>query len=752
MARPNTRQTTVGLVVHGVGDDTTYSKGIVWCYGEHPPTTLETQDYEWVTLATDVPDTIETIVDWWSGELETNAVDISIAWPDPLVAKYLMSVQDRSKEYLEFDLSKTATTLYLEGPGRNDYEGKAIWVGDEVIYLATRTLDGTYIDCVRGYYGTRPQAQLAGALVYSRPQYLRYREATLIEYDWFADTVTVLVRCYVDTIRDNGNSITVGTVELMTLLEQGTLNRSAPKIPVTGTLIPLGGLGLALDTTIAFESEILRDDGYVWLQLEDTAINGFYDASAKTLTTALPPAAVWADAPTIEAEDENIVSEFSGTGYELFYVTRAYLPDERTFSSSKALDFQHYRHPIGLYYAFLRSGVDPSEPQDAWQSRYGMGIPVEWCDHQGILDLVAATQDATIDDLLIGWDGEPITMGDIWQMLCHPYGFLLAPKKDGTIGFSRLRGLDIQTFVNADIVNILPDNIRQDPRFEGAFSAVVAKIGEKPWRKPETVTAASREGIRTDATRKAIFDTARELVYDFRTQYSGKQRDTIVSTLIGRLLQGIQSVNQIQIDVLDDDDLVPGAKNFDLGSWVRVQCLDPITQLPALQTKSWVDLATGELVDIGSDARFCGIIVGRQYTIETGVWTLTLLMQSGRSTQLARFRAPSAIIDTAVDELVTLDLTFGSDDNERFVVGDVVDICNPDGTVYVAGATITDIPVPGTLELSSVGAIAGGLIRLSTYSSYGIGGDPLNAGVRAYVFVADNTETIIGAVKADLYG
>jgi len=246
----------------------------------------------------------------------------------------------------------------------------------------------------------------------------------------------------------------------------------------------------------------------------------------------------------------------------------------------------------------------------------------------------------------------------------------------------------------------------------------------------------------------------RELNYDFQTQYQGKGREELVATILGRVLQGIQSVNQVSIKVLDDDVLNPGDKNFDIGAWVRVQCVNVITQASALETKVWVDQETGELVEIGATPKFAGIIVGRSYDIATGVWTLTLLMQGARSTQFARYRAPSGVIVDQDGDEITLLPEFSPEADEHFTIGDVVDIYYNDGTIFEGPFTITDITGSDiTLNASPSTITAGMVLRLAPFSSYGIGGDPLNASIRAYVFAADTTTELIESTdNADLYG
>lgn len=750
-------QKTVGLLIKGVGHDEAYPNGVLWCFGEAPPVTSVTQDYYWHTIGIDPPSTIDTYVSWWSGQLSTNAVDVTLAFPDPLVAKFLLSVQDRSKNSLAFAASKTTTTLFLTGPDQDSYENTAIWVGDETIFLGERTLTGTYINCVRGFYSTTPQAHAQGRIIYDRPQYLKYREATLFEYNWSTNQLQTLVRCYVDQIFNDGPTVTITTQELSQLLEGATVNRESPKIPVDGQLIPLGGLGLTLDGTFPHRSNILRGNGTTWMQIGDTIIPCDYDASLSVITPMFPPSAIWSDAPPIEPDNDDAVdyvSNISTTLRELFIVMRSYFADPRSLASSKALPVTSYRHPIGLYYGFVRSGVEAST-HDGWLPNWGIGLPESWCDDAGIQDLILKTQDANIDQLILGWDGDDPTLGDLWQILGHPYGFILAPKKDGTISFARISALDIEAFINADTVNILPGHIQQDPVLDGAFSSVIAKIGKMPWSDPDSVTVASRDGTLEDTTRKAIFDTVRELTYDFQTQYQGKGREEIVSTLLGRVLQGIQSVNQVTIKVLDDDDLNPGYKNFDIGSWIRVQCLDPVTQQSALETKVWVDQETGELVHLGVSAKFAGILVGRSYDITTSVWTLTLLMQSSRSAQFARYRAPSGVItDQGGATTLTLTPEFSSELNEHFTVGDVVDIAHPDGTLFEGPFTITNITGSVIeLDVAASTVTVGMVLRLSTFLNYGSGGDPLNGSIRAFVFAADTTTELIQATdSADLFG
>ena len=748
----------VGVVFEGVGEDTSKSGGIIWYFG-NPSNVPSSTSYQWVNALVEVPSTIADSVDVWTGQVRTSPINVAIANVE-LAATRLLYQQAKTRHSLDVALAAGSTSVTLTS---TSLAGSVVFISDEAILLGTHAGAGVYTGCTRGYWSTIDAPHAKNAYAYTKNPYLRYRSYKLIVHDVLAGTTSTIQRGYINKIATNsdGTLIQVGCQELLSLLSGATINRGAPKIRVTGTVDAQGILSPQLDTQLDVASRIWRDDSTArsyWLQTGGTLVNGsILDGVFSPLATG---PVVFRDAPDIEYDsrsDDERYSPFGDDGFELFVVVRSLLGSATALTSTAGLASNAF-NAVAIAYAFLRSGFSDADTDfDQWRGEWGVGLPVDYFDDTAIQSVIDDSPDDKVDQLILGWDGEAVTVEElVCERLLRPHGKFLANKMNGDITIGWVRVLDIEEFSNAPTLTAIPKTLQWEVDLSGAFSAVVAEVGATPFSDPDRIVAESRTGEAQDSTRRALYDTRRELVYDYSTLYSGGSNLGTIATLMSRLMQGIQAVPKITIDVVEP---VAGVE-YNLGEWYRVSVPDIQAYANGALDAWWVDASATRIPFSTSAAQFTGLLTGRRHNIKTGSYTLTLLMLAYRDNAFVRWRAPSAVVASVVGGYdITVETNAfhaSSSDASKFSVGDWVDLYYADGEQVGPGNEVQISAIAG--DVISVGPTAdvptaGMILRLAKFSTYGDGGEPVSGAGRAYVFAADAaTDLIQSTDAADIYG
>ena len=184
-------------------------------------------------------------------------------------------------------------------------------------------------------------------------------------------------------------------------------------------------------------------------------------------------------------------------------------------------------------------------------------------------------------------------------------------------------------------------------------------------------------------------------------------------------------------------------QTFNLGDWVRLNA-------PDIQSAWWVDATGARIAFDSTQPQFTGLLVGRRHNIYRGTYTLTLLMMAYRQNSFIRWRAPSAVVVSYVEGGGGVQITVSANifhavdtDASKFSVGDVLDYYYADGE-FVVGSTCVVLDITGNVitTTTSVVPTAGMILRLSDFSNYGDGGEPVAGAGRAYAYIGN----------ADIYG
>lgn len=760
---------TVSLVVEGIGSDTTKSKGIAWSFGPDP----SHSDYEWVEGLTRPPASISSSIDPFTSSLSTSSFTFTIANHDAAAEAFL---------FQQIDSDTTLTADYTPGDATvstADTSGglasTVVYIGDEVILLATHAGAGVYNINATSYWGTPAQQHISGTRVYTSPQYLRYRNVQLVIFDRDTGTATVRWRGFIDAIQtdEEGKVIQVSCTELFATLRNARVNRgvSAPddgqrwdtaKVWATGV-----GAGQIFGYLYGWSARVAKSADtthYITMQVtgeDDALVSGLYQTGSITLSGA--GYTHWGQPAMTELRKDDDDIEPAVRLTEVFLVDYEQDKDRAASamrSSTRELDYPF--HPLAIAMGFICSTYNASANSgptswDAWNGDWGLGIPADYIDSTTIGALIDATPGLRVERMLLGWDGEEVDIVDIIQTkLLRPFGLFLGLTEEGLLTAGRLKTLHIDDYATAkssNSVTLLPRRLKWSSARLGTFNQITAMVGGTPWRDPKSVTLNGIDGTRGDSIRRAVFGDPRALEIDFSTQVP-VDSSSYVWTLVSRAMIGHYALPTIGVRV--EDSAINGL-NLDHGAIVSIGDLGV--------QDAWILDTDGNRIAFTSDAaQYAGMVIGRKFDIAKRVYDIDLLLVSYRRGLFARWRAPSAEVTTgsSTKDIHVLTDTFsttassGEVDEGFFTVGDEVEIWTRDGTRFHAGVevrTVTSI-TGGIITVGvafSVLPASGTVVRIADRDSYSntaiiAGFDPV------YSYMGDSAGTVGGGNDdADVY-
>jgi hypothetical protein len=421
--------------------------------------------------------------------------------------------------------------------------------------------------------------------------------------------------------------------------------------------------------------------------------------------------------PVIESED-GIVDDKEAR--ELFVVTPV---EARSSSRGLASDLTGaWRHRVALAYAFLRSGRGPVDSDwDRWTGVWGMGLRFSDFDQPAILTVIKETA-PDVDQLVLGWDGEPVPIEPlICSTLLLPGGYHLATKENGQIYFASFRLPNIDDLANAPVVLAIPQTLEEDMVIEDQATSVVAEIGGTPWADPDLLSIDIVTGQRTDTTRSAAYESASQFPIDFQT--IARTREDIVPEVLERL--GVARLGPPRISIRSTR---LSGDTYDLGRWY-------VLDIPV---EDWW-AANGDINPDPPEELRLGYLVSRQYNIENATYDLTFLSHKDDG-RVSRMRAPAGLVSSsATSATITLSAGHG------FEIGEIVDLCSSSGVVAVAdleviGRTVSSITVDSSVTFTNTQ-----VVRLTSFATY-------TPTPRRWTYIGDATEFIDGTDAADIYG
>lgn len=698
--------TTVAVAIEAIGSSTSKTNGYAFCYGTTP---THTSNYEYIGGMIDAPDSVETSVNPYTGEIDTSSFTFRFAASDD-IARKLLHVQVRTPLTTTISFGDATTTVRVSGTGSTTLAGSVVYIDDEAILLGTHSGSGVYASCTRGFWGTTATGHGAGIQVYTANSYIQYRRVTMLTIDRASGTETVRWRGFVDSVAtdESGKIINVTCIELWAAIRGAAVNRGAPRLQVTGHVVNVPDWQRpTFIGSLRAERRVLKTGSgtsTAWYQLGDTLTVGSYSTSTKR-TTFDGPAAYWLGAPDFEWESNNSsvgntpAQTYADTAYEVF------VADARVPGSTD--DLTYPLHPVAIAMALLMSGPETTPSgYDVLGEKWGLAIPSSLFDTSAIGALIASTADVKIDRLLLGWDGEQVdVLSVVINTLLRPYGFYLGITDAGLLTVGRVDLIAIDVGSAATAYTPIPTRLSWDVNVDGQFWQAEAKIGALPWREPDTVIA-QRDGSFRDASRKSVFSRSARTTYDFQTLAPESDRSAVVGDLISQVVRGKQSAPIIGVTLIDGG-------TYDLGGVIALTA-------PNIQQAWWINADGTRTTLTAGDPSFAGIIIGRRYDIGRRVYELSILLTNWSSGQFVRWRAPSAAVTGIAANVLTVSQNAfhaGVDDTSFFEVGDEVYFVDKSGAFVENGFEVTAVTSTTiTLDGSPATAAAGDFLRLEAYN------------------------------------
>lgn len=739
---------------------------------------------QWIAdCLVELPQTVERRVDPWASRYETGPMSFEL---DLATVGDVIPVQGW-EPVVNFaaTASATATTIFLT----TGIYGGVVYAGDETILLTGATItyisDGLwqYAGVTRGLHGSRPHEQVEGEPIFTAPPSWRGRLVELLVVRGDSATPRVRWSGYLDNIKasNNGTRVVLECREILDGLADRQLGLGAVDLNAAGgasvdlyTQARLAGqlpfVGAVRKPWTAPRKVCIQVGESLWVVNQVSP--DILDLSLATLVYGT------LDLKVDELKEENFgaFAPLDLPIYELFVVSREL--DERfgDVSVTSQLAEQERYHPLALAFALLTSSPAPTELVDPLEfDIFGAAWALNaWAftDVEGWAALIASTPEVQIDQTYKAWSGAPEDAIDmIVDLLLRPYGFFLTITEEGLMGVARLISPTIRDLCEAQdrLVPIVRPSSGGQLGWEyevgSAVGEITALVGAVPW-SPEASSVTIRSTERTP--RSAALADSRIYTYDLSTRskasvasfFDGDRGDRLIAMLIDRAIRASWALPRLLITALDSRAIGPTVR-YDLGAFVLLA--SPLPPAPIFR------LPTGERVDPSDpDAQvyFLGQILGARQNLPNQTWELELLLLSWRTGQVARFRAPSALIEAYYEggdiELeIWTDSEFGgtTTDAVGFAAGDEVTFWERDGTDTGEAPRTVTARLDRILVLDGPTAenMSDKVLRLAPSNVYANTGSAalVPCSDRPWVYAADGADQInrpVGVEVADIYG
>lgn len=780
----------IGFRFRGVGSDTAQSEGIVWGTGSAP----SSSDYEWRTgggqgrdLLVNPPSTIEA---------KTDPVTLSMLSPSAkpvlhrtkLVAETFNFQKIDPDAALASDLNDSDTDIDLDQSG---LDNQVVQIGREAILLGSWDGD-SYPSSTRGYWGTEATAHRENDNAYNHPPYWRGRLVDLVRYHE-SDGVSELETYYVTEIRESpdGTKLEIDLQQVFGALAGGELNREAERIDkdehnfrYPSVLVDqsemLGvkatRLGRASST---YKTNVLKVDSWDGTRSENVALQ-VGTALIVTPDTDFTQNAMLGSEFDRDFNDVNSISVKPGqlrlkddsevwelcvygeriADYTDTFFARTGVQDP---SPAQPLPARHRHHPLAISLIHLISSPETDVDQtantyDLVQGQWTYDV-AEFVDTSGVDSIMQQTAGYAIDQLILGWDGEPVNMWRIMkEKLWRPFQLYPGLDTHGNLQFSRFGLIGVEAYSDAaknKVSALQTKSIKQRARRNALGSAVdtvTAKIDGLPWQDPASIVA--REAGAPD--RPAKLAPGEEWELDFSTIANSESGRALVNAIAtSTAIKRHWALPRRTIRVHAPH--VTGA-SYGIGDVIVVESLGV-----EFGTKHVVD-DTGTFVEYDGDTiAQAGVVIARKHELETDTYELTILYNNFRAGELVRWRAPGMEVDSNNnggndDKLYCVassQFGFDDSDNNSFFVDDDIQIINRDGAQVADGFTVSNIGSDGTgdfLQISGTfgqGDLSGTFVRLDDFDAYA------NTSILAnvddpWMWLADASETL-GSNEDDGY-
>jgi hypothetical protein len=771
-----------GISIEGLGraeDNASGSLGTVWALEPEAPTDTDPDstggDYVWTWgLSGFVTPSGQSVVPE-TGEVTVGAFSAEMHADEDQVTKVILARQNEPTHALQATTDIGDTTITLTGAGLYS-AGDVIFVGAETMRVSSDDGGGTYT-VERGYWSSREGRHLEGAGVYDRPPFYKNRAVTLWTHD--GTDMTRRSRAFLQgSPLQTATRVSLQVEEALGKLKDVRRMRAMPDLREQGTVRVQGDdqFVRVVSDLSDFESRVAKgldasgNDQSTWYYGTDTSVPSelmYAQIGGATLPVAGSGTVAFkneSNARSGYSANETIFGDkWDKNKVDIDFDDDTGLSDEPVYELAvwnRGLGKAPYPladlqgvvanewHPViiaGLLMCSTDSNKIDADELDFVNGDLGLGVPWLFGDEgiQAFIDVANEDEEIEIDQLVLGWDGEPVDVLSVAIRLMLSAGYYLGPDTRGYLIPKRFRPLDVSTFDTATGNRIRVRWPREgepvwewDPGYSAAIQEKTGVIGKTPMYDGYSLTSL---GIGASARIDTMMDPA-EVDYDFQFFRNTSEGRGYVQVFLERqaaLLRGAQPRVKFQAH-----DYVTEGTDYDIGTFAVLDIdddADPIILNKDGTFRTLDDLDTKDLAVLITD---------REPAEDFNGYTLT-----GRATNfgraIGRFRAPSAEVsswDGGTDTItVSASSQFGADqsDENGFTVGQQVQIYDSSGALRTTTTqTIQDVSTPQEIELDGdfgLTPAVGDILELATYDNYTFQDFGT---LRGYCYLAGSSDTL----------
>lgn len=363
-------------------------------------------------------------------------------------------------------------------------------------------------------------------------------------------------------------------------------------------------------------------------------------------------------------------------------------------------------HPVSVACALLFSrarGFTDPVTWDVLSTRWSAGLYAHTTPQAlaALAGEIEATRWQQIDHLVLGWDGEPVTILPVVRAMLLAWGWVLTSDASGALTIVRAP----RSASYADTIPTL-DLTRDISTWEqprgGVADRVVASIGGLPWIPAATIS------LQVQGAQASYPESGETQTLDLSTlslaQADGARAGRILSLALARWRGQPALTARIR-----------GGAAPALGGLYR------LTTPQGLVSPIYMSPEGDPVASLEGDA-YIGQVVTRLSLTREQTWQVTVRLTSWPLGGLLRLRAPSATIEAVSGDTYTVGGDYGQlgEVAATFAIGDIVQAVAPDGvrlTGAQAIATITGDAITLDAALDPAPAL-GSILRLADLADW----------------------------------